>query len=105
MSWVKFDVQSDGRFLASLKDLGSESGDRILAMLDNMSGHVSWNQMIRDYHWHEVILASTDSFPSANQLYSFVLYLSTTEVYEVFAHNFAPPEVVCVLARVVKLGQ
>lgn len=105
MSWVKFDVQGDGRFLTSLKDLGSESGDRILAMLDNMSGHVTWNQMIRDYLWHEVVLAPSECFPGANQLYSFILYLSTTEVYEIFAQNYAPPEVVRVLARVAKLRQ
>ena len=103
MSWVKFDVQSDGRFLTSVKDLGAAAGDRILEMLDRMSGSVSWTEMIRDYSWHEMVVAPTDCFPGANQLYSFILYFSPVEVYEIVVHNYAPPEVVCVLARVTRL--
>jgi hypothetical protein len=103
MSKVKFDVQSDRRFLASLIDLGTEPGDRILAMLDSMSDCVPWAEMIRSYGWHEITIASTDSFPGANSLYSFVLYFSHDEIYEVIAHNYAPPEAVCVLARVCKV--
>lgn len=100
MNKVKFDVQSDGRFLASLRDLGAAPGDRILAMLDYMSDCVPWTQMITAYGWHEIAIATTDSFPGANPLYGFVLYFSPDEIYEVIAHNYAPPEVVCVLARV-----
>jgi hypothetical protein len=103
MSRVKFDVQSDGRFLASLQDLGVEPGDRILAMLDSMSDCVSWTELIRDYHWHELALTPSDSFPGGNQFYSFVLYLSPVEVYEIVAHNYAPPDVVCVLARATRI--
>ncbi|MYN42093.1 hypothetical protein GTP55_22320 [Duganella sp. FT109W] len=103
MSRVKFDVESDGRFLASLRDLGTEPGDRILAMLDGMDDCISWTAMLRDYGWHEIILVPTDGFPGGNRLFSFILYFSPDEVYEIVAHNYAPPEVVCVLARVTRL--
>lgn len=103
MSRAKFDVESDGRFLASVQDLGIGPATRLLLELKQMSDCVPWTEMIRDYHWQEVILSPTDCFPGAHQLYSFILYVAPGELYEVLAHNYAPPEVVCVLARVIKL--
>ncbi|WP_373991095.1 hypothetical protein [Duganella sp. BuS-21] len=103
MSWVKFDVESDGRFLASVKDLGAAPAQRILLKLRDISGSVTWTEMCKDYGWHEIPIAPTDCFPGANQLFSFVLYFSPDEVYEIIAHNYAPPEVVCVLARATRL--
>lgn len=67
-----------------------------------MNGRVSWSEMLQEYGWHEIAVVPTDCFPGANQLYSFILYLSLGEVYEIIAHNYAPPEVVCVLARVIR---
>jgi len=72
-------------------------------MLDGMSDCVSWTAMIKDYGWHELIVPTTDSFPGGNRLFSFILYFSPAEVYEIVGHNYAPPEVVCVLARVTRL--
>lgn len=102
MSWVKFDVESDGRFLASVTDLGINAAPRILTKLKQMSGCVSWSEMLQEFGWHEIAIAPMDCFPGANQLYSFILYFSPIEVYEVIAHNYTPPDVVCVLARVIR---
>jgi hypothetical protein len=102
MSWVRFDVESDGRFLASVKDLGTARATRILLKLRDMSGCVSWTELTTDYSWHEIVVVPTESFPGAHQLYSFILYFSPIEVYEIVAHNDAPPDVICVLARVTR---
>jgi len=48
MSWAKFDLESDGRFLASARDLGTAPAKRIVSTLRQMSGYVSWAEMIRD---------------------------------------------------------
>jgi len=103
MSRVKFDVESDGRFLDSVKDLGTAPATRVLLKLKQMNDCVPWTAMLREYRWHEIVLAPTDGFPGGNRLFSFVLYFSPDEAYEIVAHNYAPPEVVCVLARVTRL--
>ncbi|HEX5341495.1 MAG TPA: hypothetical protein VFX55_03295 [Duganella sp.] len=105
MSTVKFDVESDGRFQASVIDLGTSAATRILLKLKMMSECISWATLIRDYGWHEIAVTPTDCFPGANRLYSFVLHFSPVEAYEILAYNYAPPEAVCVLARVTKLRQ
>ena len=73
MSRVKFDVESDGRFLDSVKDLGIAPATRVLSELKQMHDCISWTAMIKDYGWHELIVPTTDSFPRGNRLFSFIL--------------------------------
>ena len=103
MSWVRFDLESDGRFLDSVKDLGAEAADNIVSTLCAMSGRISWTEMLEDYLWQEIPISPIDSYPGAPQYYSFILYFSADEIYEIIALNYAPPEVVCVLARARRL--
>lgn len=103
MSWVKFDLESDGRFLASVKDLGADAATRIISTLSDMSGAISWIEMLEDYRWQEIPISPVDSYPGANQYYGFLLYFSANEIYEIVALNYAPPDVVCVLARAIRL--
>ncbi|MYM84029.1 hypothetical protein GTP44_18990 [Duganella sp. FT50W] len=80
MSWARFDVESDGRFLASLKDLGASAAPCILTKLKQMSGCVPWSEMLQEYGWQEIAVEPTDCFPGATPLYSFILYFSPSEV-------------------------
>lgn len=99
MSRVRFDLESDSRFLDSLRDLGNDTADRILAVLESMSDRVSWTEMVQDYYWEELPIPAVDSYPGAHAYYRFVIALSDTELYEIVALNYAPPTAVCVLAR------
>ncbi|TFW22567.1 hypothetical protein [Duganella callida] len=103
MSRVKFDLESDGRFLTSVRDLGAGPEEHIISALEDMSNNLSWSQLICEYHWQEIPVVPTDSFPGANKYYSFILYFSPDEIYEIVALNYAPPDVVCVLARKTRL--
>lgn len=97
---VKFDFETDLRFLASLADLGAHASIDIFESLDAISAQkYGWAEFVQRFGWKPLRLAEVDTFPGANELHQFFIKSSSAQIYEIVGYTHENVVIVCAVAR------
>lgn len=98
---IQFDIDSDGRFAASLQDLGVDGQIDVLTSLEQiLARELQWDQFVADHGWQALSLKGQDTSPGGMELHVFHLAGGESgKWYEVFAFSDSHVIVVCSVAR------
>ena len=106
---VKFDVESDGTFLRSLDELGTDLANEVLDDLFGIAATLSWQQYCEKYKWREHTRIPVDTYPGAIEYFIFDVPLSTAlkikyrrSHIEIYALNYQAPNAGIILCAVAK---
>lgn len=99
---VKFNVQDEPGFLASLEYLGEIAEDEVLAALDQIQkDRLGWDDFVSLHGWARVELAPENTYPGADPLFWFAVKGHSGALYQIAAKGPYQTIVVCSVAAVV----